>query len=130
MIDLSNINSLAAMQDAVAKMTAMLDSAPAHLRRKSDEDQGGESVTRPKAGKRRDPAPGGDLIPESAVIEMLGVSEQWLKDHRTRVEPIIPHVKLGRRILYPRRLVNEWMATLVESRPRWERAKAKVAGRR
>jgi hypothetical protein len=64
-----------------------------------------------------------DMISESVVMEWLGVTKQWLADHRTRVEPIIPHLLLGKEIRYSRSEVNGWLRQLVETRPRWERQK-------
>jgi hypothetical protein len=62
-----------------------------------------------------------DLLTEGEVIRWLHVKKQWLADHRTRVLPIIPHIPMGKQILYPRRAVETWLANLVETRPTWER---------
>jgi predicted DNA-binding transcriptional regulator AlpA len=62
-----------------------------------------------------------DLMTEEEVMKKLGVKKQWLADHRTRVQPIIPHIPMGREIRYPRRAVDEWLASMVETRPNWER---------
>ena len=64
-----------------------------------------------------------DMISESVVMEWLGVTKQWLADHRTRVEPIIPHLLLGKEIRYSRCEVHGWLRQLAETRPRWERQK-------
>ena len=62
-----------------------------------------------------------DLLTEGEVIRWLHVKKQWLADHRTRVLPIIPQIPMGKQILYPRRAINTWLASLVETRPTWER---------
>src|ERR1017187_7331145 len=62
-----------------------------------------------------------DLLTEEEVIRWLHVKKQWLADHRTRVLPIIPHIPMGKQILYPRGAVKTWLASLVETRPTWER---------
>jgi hypothetical protein len=48
-----------------------------------------------------------DLMTEEEVMEKLGVKRQWLADHRTRVQPIIPHITMGREIRYPKRAIDE-----------------------
>jgi hypothetical protein len=65
-----------------------------------------------------------DYLTTEQVMDWLGVSRQWLADHRTRVQPIIPHIKLGREILYPKHRVAELLASLTETRPSWERKAA------
>jgi predicted DNA-binding transcriptional regulator AlpA len=65
---------------------------------------------------------GDELLGAEAVMDWLGVSEQWLADHRTRVEPIIPHVKLGSLIRYPRKAIQTWLDAQTITRPSWERA--------
>lgn len=36
-----------------------------------------------------------DLLSAREVAAMLGVDVSWVKNHSTRVEPFIPHIKLG-----------------------------------
>jgi hypothetical protein len=67
-----------------------------------------------------------DLITEEQVVGWLAVDKTWLADHRTRVEPIIPHVKLGKTIRYSRRAIQYWLSECVQTTPRWERASSAV----
>ena len=64
-----------------------------------------------------------EYLTDERVMKILDVTKQWLADHRTRVEPIIPHVTLGREIRYPKRALYAWMSTRTETRPKWERPK-------
>ena len=63
-----------------------------------------------------------DLMTEEEVMKKLGVKRQWLADHRTRVQPIIPHIRMGREIRYRRSSLDEWLASIEEIRPTWERS--------
>lgn len=62
-----------------------------------------------------------DYLTDEEVMDWLNVKRQWLADHRTRVEPIVPHIKMGKQILYPKPAVKAWLDALVETRPTWER---------
>lgn len=62
-----------------------------------------------------------DLISEEDLMKWLSVDRQWLADHRTRVLPIIPHIRLGKTIRYSRSRISAWLGGCVETRPRWER---------
>lgn len=67
------------------------------------------------------PAIEDEYLTDEQVCGILHVNKQWLRDHTTRVKPILPHIRLGRKIVYPRRALYEWMNTRVETRPNWER---------
>ena len=73
--------------------------------------------------------PADALMTDEDVMSLLGVGQQWLKDHRTRVEPIIPHIKLGRTIRYQREAVLDWFARVTETQPRWNRKLTRTAAR-
>jgi hypothetical protein len=69
-----------------------------------------------------------ELLTDEEVMKLLKIkNKQWLADHRTRVLPIIPHVLFGREIRYPRRLVLRWIASLIETRPTWQRKEKEMA---
>ena len=61
------------------------------------------------------------LINSEEVAALLGVKVQWVRDHTTRVEPILPHVRLGRKILFEPAEVMKFIEAQRETRPKWER---------
>jgi hypothetical protein len=65
-----------------------------------------------------------ELLMDSDVMKLLKVKKTWLRDHTTRVEPIIPHLRIGREIRYLRSDVLAWCRAQRETRPRWEREDA------
>ncbi len=67
------------------------------------------------------PSQDDEYLTDEQVCQILRVTKQWLRDHTTRVEPIVPHIRLGRKIVYPRRALFDWMSARVETRPNWER---------
>jgi hypothetical protein len=62
-----------------------------------------------------------DIMTDDEVMVYLKVNKQWLRDHTTRTEPIIPHVPFGRKIRYRRSDVMEFVESRVERRPVWDR---------
>lgn len=62
-----------------------------------------------------------EYLTEAQVMAWLHVKKQWLADHRTRVEPIIPHIRMGKQILYPKSAVRAWLRRLLETQPSWKR---------
>jgi len=62
-----------------------------------------------------------ELLTDQEIMDLLKVKKQWLRDHTTRVEPILPHLKIGREIRYLRSDVIGWCQKLRETRPSWER---------
>jgi hypothetical protein len=80
--------------------------------------------TRPVADRPFDPAPivEEELLTDEQVCAILKVKKQWLRDHTTRVEPIIPHIRtMGRHIRYPKHALFAWISRQIETRPSWER---------
>jgi hypothetical protein len=65
-----------------------------------------------------------ELLTEDAVVAWLHVTKQWLADHRTRIEPIIPHIAMGRRIVYSKRAIQVLLKSLERTKPRWDRPAA------
>ena len=61
------------------------------------------------------------FLTDAEVMAILRVKKQWLRDHTTRVEPIVPHVLIGRQVRYSRRALYDWLRSLNETRPSWER---------
>jgi hypothetical protein len=68
-----------------------------------------------------------DVLTEEEVMSWLHCNKQWLADHRTRVEPIIPHLPMGRQILYSRSAIQAWLIGMEETRPKWSREAAAAA---
>ncbi|SRR6266849_10504067 len=66
-----------------------------------------------------------ELLTDEQVCAILKVKKQWLRDHTTRVEPIVPHIRtMGRYIRYSKLALYEWMREQIETRPSWQRKKA------
>lgn len=69
-----------------------------------------------------------ELLTDEEVCVILKVKKQWLRDHTTRTEPIVPHIRtMGRQIRYSRRALYAWMREQIETRPSWERKKEPAA---
>jgi hypothetical protein len=79
-----------------------------------------EQIDAPQ-GKRREARSGGDYMEAADVAAMLGVTAQWVRDHTTRIEPILPHVRIGRRIRFERTEIERFMRERREHRPTWKR---------
>ena len=62
-----------------------------------------------------------EYLTDKQVCQILSITKQWLKDHTTRGQPIVPHIRLGRKIVYPRRALFDWMSARVEARTNWKR---------
>ena len=69
-----------------------------------------------------------ELLTDEEVCVILKVKKQWLRDHTTRTEPIVPHIRtMGRQIRYSKRALYAWMREQVETRPSWQRKKESAA---
>lgn len=62
------------------------------------------------------------LLDAAEVATILGVSRQWIRDHTTRIEPIIPHVRMGRKVRFRLADIKRFIDTQTETRPKWERS--------
>jgi predicted DNA-binding transcriptional regulator AlpA len=60
------------------------------------------------------------LLTPDEVAAMLDVKISWLMDHVSRVEPIIPHIRLGKMIRFKRNDVIAWIDSLISKKPMWE----------
>lgn len=79
-------------------------------------------------GKDRTTAPD-DLLDAHEAAEVLGVEVQWVRDHTTRVKPIIPHSRIGRRtVRFERAELLRFIQEQREERPRWERPQPSGVG--
>ena len=74
-------------------------------------------------------AEGADLLDASNVAKILGVTEQWVRDHTTRIEPIIPHVRMARKVRFRPADIRRFIDQQAETRPKWERVKVSLGER-
>ena len=69
-----------------------------------------------------------ELLTDEEVCLILKVKKQWLRDHTTRTEPIVPHIRtMGRQIRYSKKALYAWMRDQIETRPSWKRKKESAA---
>jgi len=61
------------------------------------------------------------LVDIDAAAKLLGVSRQWMRDHTTRIKPIVPHIRLGRKIRFRLADLKRFIDQQTETRPRWEK---------
>jgi len=59
------------------------------------------------------------LLTPDEVAAMLDVKMSWLMDHVTRIEPIIPHVRIGKMIRFKGDAVIAWIDSLMNTKPTW-----------
>jgi hypothetical protein len=69
------------------------------------------------------------LLDREAVAKLLGVTGSWVKDHTTRVEPILPHIKMARKVRFRVEDIERFVHEHFEHRPRWERKPPQTEGR-
>lgn len=61
------------------------------------------------------------LLKTADVARRMGVTESWVRDHVSRVEPIIPHVKIGALVRFRKQDLDAFIAAQVKSTPTWAR---------
>ncbi|HLK65032.1 MAG TPA: helix-turn-helix domain-containing protein [Bryobacteraceae bacterium] len=54
------------------------------------------------------------------VASLIDVKASWVMDHVTRIEPIIPHIRIGKMIRFKRQAVMEWLDSMVSTKATWE----------
>jgi excisionase family DNA binding protein len=59
------------------------------------------------------------LLTPDEVASLLDVKVSWLMDHVTRIEPIIPHIRIGKMIRFKRQAVMEWLDSMATTQPTW-----------
>ena len=62
-----------------------------------------------------------EIMTSEEVMELLQVKRSWLNDHTTRIEPIVPHFRMGREKRFFRSVVMSWLKDRSTSKPTWER---------
>ena len=60
------------------------------------------------------------LLTPDEVAVLLDVKMSWVMDHVTRIEPIIPHLRIGRMIRFRQRDVIQWLDSMVTTKATWE----------
>jgi excisionase family DNA binding protein len=58
------------------------------------------------------------LTPDD-IAALLDVKVSWVMDHVTRIEPIIPHVRIGKMIRFRRQEVMQWLDSLTSTKATW-----------
>jgi excisionase family DNA binding protein len=61
------------------------------------------------------------LLVVEDVRHLLGVTKTWVYDHLTRVEPILPHYRLGNTIRFRREDVAAFVQQCRVTKPTWDR---------
>jgi Helix-turn-helix domain len=62
-----------------------------------------------------------EVIDAAEVADLLKLKVSWVRDHTTRIEPILPHIKLGRKVRYELREILRFIREHREDRPIWGR---------
>jgi hypothetical protein len=85
-------------------------------------DMNGVAVmpTRRKASSRDGLVVTDKLLTPDEVALLLDVKMSWLMDHVSRIEPIIPHIRIGKVIRFKRAVVIDWLDSLISTKPTWE----------
>jgi hypothetical protein len=65
-----------------------------------------------------------DLLDAHAVAAMLSVDVSWVKNHCTRVEPLLPYIQLGVGKNAKRRFKREHILKVIEENTRLPRQRA------
>ena len=60
----------------------------------------------------------GKLLTPCELATIIDVKLSWIMDHVTRIEPIIPHIRVGRKIRF-RPDVIDWFYSLLITKPTW-----------
>jgi hypothetical protein len=96
-----NADSLGELEEKVKRLSAELLRIREDGTKKQDDDE--------------------SLITDEEAMKFLRVDKRWLRDHTTRTEPIIPHIRMGKEIRYSRRALIAWAHAQTETgvnRPR------------
>ena len=64
------------------------------------------------------------LLTPDEVAAILKVPRQWIMEHVTRYEPIIPHRRFGRKIRFTRADVDAFVGTQLCTKPTWDESAA------
>jgi predicted DNA-binding transcriptional regulator AlpA len=119
------MNNAAAKLD-LTDLETVTDRKPPASQRFSPTSQSPDSSIRQNASREVQEGPGPKTIafpiPERLlnareVADRLGVSERWVRDHTTRRSPRIRGVKLGPLMRYRIADVDEFMRSLLTSKP-------------
>jgi len=59
------------------------------------------------------------LLTPDEVVMLFDVKMSWVMDHVTRIEPIIPHIRIGKMIRFKRQAVMEWIDSMMNTKATW-----------
>ena len=59
------------------------------------------------------------LLTPDEVAMILEVKVSWVMDHVTRIEPIIPHIRIGKMIRFKRQAFMGWLDSLENTKATW-----------
>ena len=65
------------------------------------------------------------LLTSQELADWLNVTVQWVRDHTTRIEPIVPHIKIGKNVRFRRADVARFLRQQFQTAPTWERSSTK-----
>ena len=60
------------------------------------------------------------LLTPHDIAQYFDVTVPWVLDHVTRVEPIVPHIRMGKKIRFRRTDVMEWLSSKTNTKPTWD----------
>ena len=61
-----------------------------------------------------------NLLTIEELCLILNLKKSWIMDHVTRIKPIIPHIRMGKKIRFKRERVMEWLNSQINTKPTWE----------
>ncbi len=60
------------------------------------------------------------LLTPHEIAQYFDVTVPWVLDHVTRVEPIVPHIRMGKMIRFRISDVTNWLSSKTNTKPTWD----------